>query len=484
MKLKQVLNVLSSIHFITLLTSALSLIFIASSLKKTSAHIGQTIESVRAAEEIRISLLGHSKEWFLYRMTKDAIHLQAQQARIEEISLWLDEANRHIQAGHNEKELVERLRGKVKNYFVTIEELDLSETLPLDAYMLVGQSLESAAEEAKGLTSINMRQAGELETRAENENRIANALGIFYVVICMLTFPTMWYFFRNWIYKPIRNLHASLTAFNGKDFEIAEIKEGVQEIQLMSGAFRDMVQRLGEQKSNQLRFLAGVAHDLRNPLGAIKLSAEILNMDEMPTSDRKRILSIISNQVSLLDRMVGDLLESSRVEAGHLELKKSPYDVRDIVKEAVSLHESSSKIHQISFVAEGPMTCDCDPLRINQVMHNLMSNAIKYSPHGGTIKVAIRKEEGFARVTIQDQGIGIDAEDQHKIFEPFRRTKATKQTIPGVGLGLSVAKKIVEAHGGKVELSSAPGKGSTFAIKLPLFLPKSSPATVDSPHRL
>jgi signal transduction histidine kinase len=110
----------------------------------------------------------------------------------------------------------------------------------------------------------------------------------------------------------------------------------------------------------------------------------------------------------------------------------------------------------------------CDALRIEQVLTNLVSNAIKYSPRGGRVEVTLEQPGTEAILNVVDQGVGIPSDDQAHIFEPFRRSGASRELVPGAGLGLFVARRIVEAHGGRIEVESRPGAGSTFRVHLPL----------------
>lgn len=468
MNLQRLVNILSSVYFLTLMIAALSLTTITRSLQNVSTHIGQAIESVRAAEEIRINLLAHSKESFLYAMTGNEVHRAQQKARADDVRFWLKAADEHISSADEEEELLE-LRRRVQAYFETIDRLNLETTAPREAYREVSQVLANAAEKAQGLTQMNMRQSHELGEQAKAEGSFADWLGVVYILLCLISFPLMWIFFWHWIYTPLRKLHRSIITFDGSAFKVEGVTQGVAEIQGISAAFSDLVQRLGEQKSQQVRFLAGVAHDLRNPLSAIKLATEILHMDGgLSRKEEAPMLGIIGSQVSQLDRMVGDLLDAARIDAGQLELRKSRQDLVPLLREVVLLHKKASPTRNVQFESPEALYSACDPLRINQVLHNFLSNAIKYSPEGSEIEVSLRGARDYAEIVVRDHGIGISADDLQKIFEPFRRTKATKETIPGVGLGLSVAKTIVEAHGGQIEVKSELGRGSSFIVRLPL----------------
>ena len=175
-----------------------------------------------------------------------------------------------------------------------------------------------------------------------------------------------------------------------------------------------------------------------------------------------------SRQVDLLVRMISDFLEVSRIEAGQLKLSKEECDARAIAVHAADLFQAASSMHElIAKVPDRPVPVVCDSLRMEQVTNNLVSNAIKYSPAGGRVEVTVERRGSEVVWEVRDTGIGIPLHEQAAIFEPFRRGNVTREAIPGVGLGLATARRIVAAHGGRIELTSAPGEGSTFSVCLP-----------------
>jgi signal transduction histidine kinase len=143
--------------------------------------------------------------------------------------------------------------------------------------------------------------------------------------------------------------------------------------------------------------------------------------------------------------------------------------VRAIARHVAELFRPGAPTHELTVeVPEGPVVVTCDPMRLEQVLGNLVSNAIKYSPEGGPVRMSVRRHEGEAQVRVEDSGMGIPAEEQARLFEPFRRGGLDRRsTIPGVGLGLYIARRIVEAHGGRITLRSEPGLGSEFTVALP-----------------
>ncbi|MEO7164501.1 MAG: ATP-binding protein [Bdellovibrionia bacterium] len=167
--------------------------------------------------------------------------------------------------------------------------------------------------------------------------------------------------------------------------------------------------------------------------------------------------------------MISDLMDAIRIQSGRLQFEFENRDLREIVTESVDLWKNISAKHEIIMtLPKEPIIVRCDIDRIAQVLNNLLSNAIKYSPGGGAILVSASIDpNGTANLAITDHGIGVPPSEAKQIFRPFHRTSlAHIEKIPGVGIGLSVSKKIIEAHGGSISLETTIGLGSTFRIQL------------------
>jgi signal transduction histidine kinase len=232
-----------------------------------------------------------------------------------------------------------------------------------------------------------------------------------------------------------------------------------------------MAATLAQQHEREAAFLASVAHDLRTPLTVLKLQVDGIHSNQpLPPEPRlRRVLETARRELARLERMLGDLLDTTKIEAGVLELIPVECDLRALVQSTVSLFRPTAADHEIQVSLPAlPVTIHADPLRVEQVVANLLSNAIKYSPRGGRVDIELRQVEDAAMLTVSDQGIGIADEDQRLLFEPFRRLGLSGESIPGAGLGLFVVRRIVEAHGGRIDVTSAPQHGSTFRITLPL----------------
>ncbi len=241
------------------------------------------------------------------------------------------------------------------------------------------------------------------------------------------------------------------------------------ELGQLAADFGDMVLALRRQRDDQLGFLAAVAHDLRNPLAALRTATEGLQRaPDLPADPRlRRTLALLDRQVGRLHRLAEDLLDAAKLEAGDFELRLERADVGALAREVCELYAGVSAAHSIRIAAPAaPVFARCDPARIVQVLNNLVSNAIRYSPHGGRVEIGVERQGDDVVLSVVDHGVGIDAKALPRIFEPFRRISPSREVLPGVGLGLPIVRRIVLAHGGSIEVDSTPGIGSTFRVRL------------------
>jgi signal transduction histidine kinase len=226
-------------------------------------------------------------------------------------------------------------------------------------------------------------------------------------------------------------------------------------------------QALGQQKS----ILAMVAHELRNPLTPISMIAE--RMVRMPSEELPRMQALIEGQVQHMSRLVDDLLDVSRADTGKLRLNCSDVDMVQIVSEAIDACSpvmSARKLHFSRHLPNQVLRVNGDPVRLAQILHNLLANAAKYTPANGIVKLSVTVDASVLKISIADNGIGVSAKALPFIFDPYvQDVQAVGFNGSGLGIGLTVVRELVEAHGGKViGMSEGDGKGSEFVVTLPL----------------
>jgi signal transduction histidine kinase len=265
------------------------------------------------------------------------------------------------------------------------------------------------------------------------------------------------------------------------EFELAEsgrvFRGYTAPVQRADGALVGRVWTLREVTSDRhlerLRdaFVAAVSHELRTPLTSISGFVEMLEDEEESLGESARsYLDVIRRGTTRLQRIVEDLLLVAQIEADRLELRRGPTDLRDIAAAAVDAARLAADQKGISLELEAdePLPLDADAGRLGQVLDNLVSNALKFTLPGGSVVVSVRQRDGRAKVEVADTGIGVPQDEVGQLFSRFyRASSATRRAIPGTGLGLVIARAIVEGHGGSVALESHEGVGTRVTVSLP-----------------
>lgn len=227
----------------------------------------------------------------------------------------------------------------------------------------------------------------------------------------------------------------------------------------------DFIRKLEKAKSE---FVSMVSHELRTPLTSIHGFSEILRTKEMEPDKKSEFYRIILNESERLSRLITNLLNLSKIEAG-IELNREMINVADLVEEDMEFFQSQTEMHELKYLGTRQLpSVYGDRDRLHQVIKNLLSNAIKYSPEGGPVEVETGVEGKYVTIAVTDCGIGIPPEELVHIFERFRRVERKEASgITGTGLGLAIVKHLVDLHGGQIRVKSEPDQGSTFTVFIP-----------------
>ena len=295
---------------------------------------------------------------------------------------------------------------------------------------------------------------------------------------------------KNFLASPFKELHSRLMHLTWQAEQVARGDYGQRVVFMgdFSRAFNFMVESL-DRKERQLRekieeleelnklksdFVGMAAHDLRNPLAVVEMySAFLLETPSSAFTEKEvEFLERIRHQSTFMGNLINDLLDVSKIEAGRLELKKSRDDYLQFVRENVSLNAELARRKNISVTCrpgEGSLPLDFDRNKMEQVLNNLIGNAVKFTERDRSVAVTVEERGGFVRTSVADEGQGIPAEEIPHVFKEFHRA-STRPTAGerSTGLGLAIARRIVEGHGGTIGVESEPGKGSTFIFTLPL----------------
>ncbi len=260
-----------------------------------------------------------------------------------------------------------------------------------------------------------------------------------------------------------------------------ELKQRVRELEEEVSALSQSKEELRrslydtEEATDRMKseFISMAAHELRNPLTSIMGYSELLMIrDDTKEEVRKKYISIINKQSVILAEIINDLLDVSRIESGKgFTLNKVPFDMSHIIRGATSSFQLQADKHTFDIILpEEPVEVMMDGEKMEQVLGNILGNAVKYSPEGGLIQVKGEIKEDNYHVSIKDEGVGMTPDQVEKIFDKFYRADTSNTTISGTGLGLgmSIAKQLIEAHNGKVWVKSKLGKGTTVRFAIPV----------------
>ena len=252
---------------------------------------------------------------------------------------------------------------------------------------------------------------------------------------------------------------------------------------LEAHTLRDRAERESRTKDE---FLAEFAHELRNPLGAISSAARLLDVTRSALQAPTRAYEVIARQIDHITHLINDLLDVERVASGKLKLNLQPVDIDVVIRQIVTTFVDDAKVDRQITIATEPVWVDGDAMRLEQVLSNIMTNAVKYTPPGGEIRVALRAEDGAAVISVEDSGFGISPALLPFVFDMYVQVDRTlDHARDGLGIGLALVRRLIQLHGGTVVASSdGQGLGSTFTVRLKqIAAPSQAVASSSQPER-
>lgn len=252
-----------------------------------------------------------------------------------------------------------------------------------------------------------------------------------------------------------------------------DVPHAHDEIGQLASALNSLIARLEQAVKEIRRFTADASHEIRTPIAALRAEAELVLRSPRSSEEYTHALEIVVDEATRLGRLTDQLLHLSRHDAGITPSLHEPVQLDALLPDVVDQLQSLATIRGIALHCESDVPTEVlgDDIRLSQVFFNVVENAIKYTPAGGSVAVRLRKADKEAVVDVEDSGIGISSQDLPRIFERFYRADPSRQSEGGAGLGLSIAKTVVTEHRGVIDVSSQPGTGTKVTIRLPKSLP-------------
>ncbi|HEY6652308.1 MAG TPA: ATP-binding protein, partial [Actinomycetota bacterium] len=272
--------------------------------------------------------------------------------------------------------------------------------------------------------------------------------------------------------QPLRDMAAAARRLERGDYSTRVNVRSLDEVGQLAAAFNRMSAELEDLERSRRDLVANVSHELKTPIAAIRAHLENL-ADGVEEAD-PRTLQVMLSQTERLSRLVDQLLDLSRLESGEVPFKREVVAIAPLVARVISEITIGRAISDITLEADVPagLAAEADPERIHQVLFNLVDNAVRFTPPGGEITITARSRDERVEVRVADTGVGIAAEHLPRVFERFYRVDASRSRDDGgTGIGLAIARSIVEGHGGRIVAESDPGHGSAFTFDLPAAVP-------------
>lgn len=317
---------------------------------------------------------------------------------------------------------------------------------------------------------------------ANDEAERAVALAAMFLLASATVIALFGLYLARSIGRPVRQVAHGAARLAAGELDLRLPETGPGEVGELTRSFNVMAERLSRgrreleeqndllRQSEQLKseLVSIVSHEVRTPLASVLGFTSLLLQRDVDVETRRHYLGIVDAQARRLAALLDDFLDVQRIEEGRLPLTQEVVDVAAVLRDQTQLFTAQSARHRLQLtVADQPLAVHGDAGRIAQVVGNLLSNAIKYSPEGGVVAVVGEQRNGSVRVSVSDEGLGIPADQQARIFTKFFRGDAAASGISGTGLGLAFARAVVEAHGGQIAFTSDEGRGTTFWIELP-----------------
>ena len=426
-------------------------------MNKRTFTDGKALEMCRMFEA---SILGERRESLLWSATKKEIHLTKKHQELEEAKNILGELPRYVTS----QEETDLMRSLEKDFMTFQRASSTPQQMSLEEISAITDTL------LKGLCKLSEQNRTQMQQTLEESMHLNTLVNLWSgILIALVGFASGIgaVLILSRILRPTLALTKAAEKFGKGDFAERSRVYRNDELGTLCRTFNDMALNIQKLNRERVHIIAAFVHDLKNPLFIIGGAARRIHKKNLLHAEQSPWLERIIDQIEYLERHLQDLMGFVQIENKSLSLVYSDIDLLPFLKNLQFVQNSLVSTHEITFDAQAPCRIRADRDKLERVIQNVVSNAIKYSPHNTTIHLMLENRGADAVITVKDEGMGIEPEALKDIFQPFTRLNQTREIASGYGIGLYSAKKIVEAHGGSINLSSSVGEGTTVEIFLP-----------------
>jgi signal transduction histidine kinase len=440
---------------------AVSLIVSTNKLQAMNKRIFSDSHALEASHQLEISILAEFHEDILWRVTQALPHHQQRNLELKEAERIVSELDK-IATSPKKRGLITNIQKNFENFRVTTMS---DRPVVLEEMSLVTHKLLQSVDDYRGQNRKQMQENIQASSRLDRLVDRWSQILISFVTI-MVVLGSLVLIKR--IIRPTFSLMRTAKFFGQGNFHVRIEDYRNDEFGMLCKTFNDMADAICNLERDRQNFIATVAHDLKNPLVMIGALAHRL-IKKIPASEENLIwLNHIIERTGYLENLVYDLMDSVQIETGNLSLNLIEVELTSLVRNVHRMQSQHITTHRIVFAGNEECRIKGDSRRLERVLLNLISNAVKYSPRSSTVHLQVARHDSSAVISVKDEGEGISPDEIQNLFQPFQRFSRDRNTIEGTGLGLFSIKKIVEGHKGTIQLFSEPGNGTTVKIIFPV----------------
>ena len=429
-------------------------------LSRIDHRVAFDVKALGVADELELAILRERREDLLWEATKDNVHWQRGNEYLAAAEKTVSEFDPYINTPV-ESDLVARIANEMQ----TLREQSRSTTL-------MPSQVEPKLTELIALVSNfklhNQERVEESILAADGLHRATThwMIGLSLATVGLLSVGS-WGIIRR-VVRPSLTMIQTADAFGGGDLRARAPVLYEDELGALARTFNNMASDIADRERNRLQFVAMVVHDLKNPVRAIEMAADVLGGPDPTEEERRFYVGGIKEETARLRGIIRDLTDDIQITNGRFSFRKTEVDLSTLVRRFVEVQSKALDTHKIDVKVDDGCIIRGDAERIERVLTNLVSNAVKYSPPNTRVALCVERQDSQAVLSVCDEGPGIAEEDLRVLFQPFGRGRSADTLAEGTGMGLYVVKQIVEAHDGRIGVQSEPGHGARFEIRLPL----------------